>query len=595
MRCQTLPAGFGYAGMGLVLLVTVNAVAATYNVGTNQSYTSIGAVPWESLAAGDVVRIHCRSTPYREKWVIGRQGTSTNWIVIQGVPDAQGNRPVIEGSNATTRLALDYWNENRGVVQIGGSSIPVDVMPRYVRIENLDVKSARIPFTFTDDAGTAGKAYADNAAAIYISKGENITISNCVIRDSGNGVFCGNGSNILVESCWIYGNGNEGSAYEHNNYTESKGITFQYNTFGPLRNSACQGSNLKDRSSGCVIRYNWIESGNRQLDLVDAGDAAIYNDPSYRSTYVYGNILIEPEDPNSRQICHYGGDSGVLSHYRQGTLYFYNNTVISTRDGSIVANSRTTLMNLSSSNETADCRNNIVYVTATGDKLEINAANGRVNLRNNWIKSGWFNSFASGAVSNLGGNISGTVPGFADFTNQVFELASTSVCVNVATSLPPAVLPAHNITNEYVKHRGTRFRYSDGALDMGAYEFNPDTDFDGMPDNWERIYFSSLTNMTATSDTDGDRFPDWQEYVAGTLPTNPGSRLVVTGVMPAGTNLALRWQIVSNRMYSIARRTNLTAGSWSSVVSNIPGVSTENIRTVSVDNAGCGFYRVQVE
>jgi hypothetical protein len=593
MSLQRLSAGFSFAGM--VLLLASDAWAVIYSVGTNQTYTSIGAVPWESLNAGDVVRIHYRATPYREKWVIGRQGTSTNWIVVQGVPDAQGNRPVIDGSNATTRVELNYLNDERGVIQIGGSTVPADVMPQYIRIENLDVKSGRIPFTFTDDDGTAGKAYVNNSAAIFISKGENITISNCVIRDSGNGLFCGTGSNILVESCWIYGNGNEGSAYEHNNYTTSKGITFQYNYFGPLRNASCQGSNLKDRSSGCVIRYNWIESGNRQLDLVDAGDAAIYNDPAYRSTYVYGNVLVEPEDPNSRQICHYGGDSGVLSQYRQGTLYFYNNTVISTRDGSIVANSRTTLMNLSSSNETADCRNNIVYVTATGDKLEINAANGRVNLRNNWIKTGWVNSFASGVVSNLGGNISGTSPGFVNATGQVYELVSTSACVNVATSLPPAALPAHNITNEYVKHRSVRFRYSDGALDMGAYEFNPDVDYDGMPDDWERIYFTSLTNMTATSDTDGDRFPDWQEYVAGTLPTNPGSRLVVTGVKSARTNLVLTWQSVSNRQYSIAWRTNLMAGTWSPVVSNIPGVAPVNVRTVSVDKAGSRFYRVQVE
>jgi hypothetical protein len=37
------------------------------------------------------------------------------------------------------------------------------------------------------------------------------------------------------------------------------------------------------------------------------------------------------------------------------------------------------------------------------------------------------------------------------------------------------------------------------------------------------------------------------------------------------------------------------AGTWSPVVSNIPGVAPVNVRTVSVDNAGSRFYRVQVE
>ena len=138
---------------------------------------------------------------------------------------------------------------------------------------------------------------------------------------------------------------------------ESQGIIYQYNHYGPLR-EGCTGNNLKDRSSGCVIRYNWIERGNRQLDLVDSDYPELYNDSSYRETFVYGNILIEHEGTDNSQICHYGGDSGVSSRYRKGWLYFYNNTVVSTRLGN------TTLFRLSTNEEYADCRSNIVYVTA---------------------------------------------------------------------------------------------------------------------------------------------------------------------------------------------------------------------------------------
>src|SRR4029079_4241587 len=119
---------------------------------------------------------------------------------------------------------------------------------------------------------------------------------------------------------YIYDNGNVGSLFEHNNYTAAIGITFQYNRFGPLR-TGCLGNNLKDRSAGLVVRYNWIESGNRQLDLVDGEDSSlIRSDPSYRQTYVYGNILIEPDAAGNRQLLHYGGDSGTTAAYRQGTL-----------------------------------------------------------------------------------------------------------------------------------------------------------------------------------------------------------------------------------------------------------------------------------
>ena len=103
-------------------------------------------------------------------------------------------------------------------------------------------------------------------------------IRNCILRDSGNGLFIGANDgqtqDILIEGNWIYDNGIEGSIYQHNTYTAAIGITYQYNHMGRLRED-CGGNNLKDRSAGLVVRYNWIEDGNRQLDLVDAEDSAV--------------------------------------------------------------------------------------------------------------------------------------------------------------------------------------------------------------------------------------------------------------------------------------------------------------------------------
>ena len=64
-----------------------------------------------------------------------------------------------------------------------------------------------------------------------------------------------------------------GNLFHHNSYTAAIGITFEYNRYGPLLAGA-GGNNLKDRSAGMVARYNWIEGGNRQLDLVDAEDSS---------------------------------------------------------------------------------------------------------------------------------------------------------------------------------------------------------------------------------------------------------------------------------------------------------------------------------
>ncbi|MGQ9465185.1 MAG: hypothetical protein ACUVQ4_05710 [bacterium] len=106
------------------LLRTATAQAYTYDVGPGMPYDSIGVVPLESLNPGDSVKIHYRPTPYFEKFVIGRAGIANAPIVFYGDPSGIGELPVIDGRNAITRLQLDYWSENRGIINIGGSSIP---------------------------------------------------------------------------------------------------------------------------------------------------------------------------------------------------------------------------------------------------------------------------------------------------------------------------------------------------------------------------------------------------------------------------------------------------------------------------------------
>lgn len=437
----------------------------TYKVGDGQSYTSIGAVPWENLVAGDSVKIYWRSAPYKEKWVINRQGQADKWITVTGVPNSSSQLPVIDGQDAITRIQLNYWGEERGIIKIGGSNTPADGMPCYIRVENLEIKNARSNFSFTGRSGI--QFYNSNASAVYLEKGENIEIRNCILTNCGNGFFSAYDSkNVLVESCYIFNNGNAGSIYEHNSYTESKNIVFQYNHFGPLLPGS-NGNNLKDRSAGTVIRFNWIEGGNRQLDLVDSEYPEVFNLPEYSSTYVYGNILIEPDGAGNNQICHYGGDSGTETAYRKGILYFFNNTVISTRS------STTTLLRLSTDSETANCFNNIIYVTATGSNLAMLEVYGVMNLQNNWIKDGWVSSHEefSGTLNNLGNNISGTSPGFVSVPSQNYSLLQESECIDKGKIVPAG----YPVNFEYVRHQQHKTRDISGPIDLGAYEYSAAT------------------------------------------------------------------------------------------------------------------------
>lgn len=441
--------------------------ATDYHIGPGLAYLNINDVPWESMNAGDNVFIHYRATPYAEKWVINVQGTSSQPFSVIGVLGPGGERPIISGNGAVTRLQLSYWNEERSVIKVGGSSTPADGMPSHIEIENLEIRSGHNSYSFTDDNGSPG-TYSLNAASIHVEKVNTLTIRNCVIHDSGNGIFISSNSNdVLIEKNHIYGNGNVSSSFEHNTYTEANGITYQYNRFGPLRLGA-GGNNLKDRSAGLVVRYNYIQGGNRLLDMVETGNSSIQNDPDYRKTFVYGNILIE-EDGGNSQVMHYGGDGGNSSSYRKGTLYFYNNSLYSIRAGT------TTLARLSTNDETADIRNNILYVTASGTSFAYLDASGIIEIRNNLIKSGWQNSHQgggfNGTVTDDGSSIETNDPGFNNGPAYDFSLLSTSLAINAGTGLHPDA-SGYGVDMEYVNHQAGQLRPINGIMDIGGNEYS---------------------------------------------------------------------------------------------------------------------------
>jgi len=459
----------------VVLLLPAAASALTFEVGPGKQYTNVGDVPWESLNAGDTVLIYHRATPYKEKFVLARVGTPSQPITVRGVLGPLGERPILDGNGATTRAQLSYPSRVRGVIKIGASNVPfadgTTVMPQWLVIENLEIRGARPPNTFTAPDGTT-ESYTSPASSIYVEFGENITVRNCDIHDNGNGFFAFSSNtiisrNILLEGNYIHDNGNSGSLFEHNVYVAALGVTYQYNHFGPPLPGA-GGNNIKDRSAGLVVRYNWIEGANRQLDLVNAEDSSILRaDPSYRFTHVYGNVIIEHPNSGNNDFVHYGGDTGSAQKFRKGTLYFYNNTVVSDRTDN------TRLFRLSTNDESCDARNNIAYVTAAGANLQLLDNYGRLTLTQNWFKTGYTPFVVNrpkGTITD-NGTVTGSSPGFVSEAGQDYHLTSGSQAVNAGAALNPAVLPTHNVVREYVKHQSSVARAVNGNLDIGAYEF----------------------------------------------------------------------------------------------------------------------------
>lgn len=309
-----------------VLLAAAQALGASYTINEEADWD---AVPWGALVPGDAVAIAWRAAPYPRKWVLCVAGTAEQPISIRGIPGPEGQRPAITGIGAKTPAGQDFWNEDRGILKIGGANSPPDRMPKHIRISGLDLSGANPHVAFHGRDGRT--EYRRNAAAIYIEKGEDILIENCLLHNCANGLVSSwESRQIVVRNCTIQGNGVVRSVYQHNVYTESQSIAFERNRFGPLRPGA-PGNNIKDRSANTIVRYNRIEGGNRLLDLVETSHQEIATATGYGDARIYGNILIKQNDTSNRQVIHFGGDGKDHTLYRNGTLSLVNNTIVADR------------------------------------------------------------------------------------------------------------------------------------------------------------------------------------------------------------------------------------------------------------------------
>ena len=131
-------------------------------------------------------------------------------------------------------------------------------------------------------------------------------------------------------------------------------------------------------------------------------------------------------------------------------------------------------------------------------------------------------------------------------------------------------------------------RIAGGTADMGAYEFQSPASTisyawlqqSGLPTDGSADYV----------DTDHDRHNNWQEWVAGTDPTNALSVLWLTSPVITPTNVILTWTSVTNRAYTLEQSTNLGGALAFSVLrSNLAGLPAPRVGRIPM-----GLFRVRV-
>jgi hypothetical protein len=172
-------------------------------------------------------------------------------------------------------------------------------------------------------------------------------------------------------------------------------------------------------------------------------------------------------------------------------------------------------------------------------------------------------------------------------TTQMVVTASNIWVMTAANTLTAS--SSHSFAVDYVTTDGRRSPLSPSASGTtwnGSYwgsAANP------IPFEWMQAHFgNSLSAWPSTAaDTDGDGMSNWQEFLAGTNPTNAGSALMMS-LQKSNQGFFLNWNTTPGQTYQVQMTANFA--SWSNVGS--PRFAAGTSDSIYVGMGTVGYYRV---
>ncbi len=423
------------------LSLTSLAAATEYHVGAGQQYATMNdLLSAVTLGDNDIVWVHPGT--YSNFWVKAGGGSSRDAAVQIRAWDPN-NKPVFDAAGADNCVQFE---DPDGLGMVG----------KWFLIDSLEVTGAA-------------------SRGIY-NVSCNIVVQNCYVHDNHNGYMGGwhncrddERGDAIFEGNEFYRNGS--GNYAHQLYMEGYIAEFRYNWV----HENTGGLSYKDRSRDSTVEYNYIEQGPNGVYTVEFcgfDDKDMPDIPQYAK--MIGNVVLKNGGGNHWLfIGNERSEGGQHKYDNIGYLTLVNNTfytqdhtgpMLGTDDGSIVT-----------------AHNNIFHSTTCDriiDKVDIAKSPGTVETSyNNWVDS------RMTVPAEFTGTVFGTDPGLVDCSWPLgdFHLTASSPCINAGRN-DVSDLP----TKEYSHPCGWVDRYSDGAIDIGAYEYYgapvaPTADFSGNP------------------------------------------------------------------------------------------------------------------
>lgn len=491
-------------------------------------------------------------------------------IVTNGVY-ASGGRVIPSYGALTNRVAITKPITVRSFngplsTQIQGYQVPGTTNGNSaIRCVYLTNGAVLVGFTLTNGATrTSGDNYREESGGGVWSVAPSTLISNCII--TANSAYFGGGgtySGTCVNSTLCYNSSQAGGgAYS----TTISGCMF-------ISNTAYNGGGAYSSSlTNCLVYRNSSTSGGGVYSSI-LNCCTLTSNTAYNGGGAYSSSLTNCLlTGNSATIQGGSADYGGLFNCLLQNNLAENGAGAS---GALLCNC-TVVSNLATWGaggvEHSSIYNSIVYHNISGPV----SSNSYSCMLDHCCT---IPLFSSGA-----GNFTNE-PLLINMANGDLHLQAGSPCINAgANKYAPGPIDLDGNP-----------RIVGGTVDVGAYEFQSPAS--RLSYAWLKQYNLPIDGSADNLDSDGDGLSNWQEWMAGTDPTQANSTLRMLQATNSASGLNVTWSSVSTRTYSLLRSTNLAAPPTFSVLcTNISGLDGATTFTdTNASGTGTFFYRVRVE